>query len=72
MIEVYLQRCLLQHWTCTLNEKWGNIVCLDIFEISKNVYKQVLEDGGHQMHKYPEHFLFDSPLSDTRFNKNNF
>lgn len=38
VIEVYLQRCLLQHWTCTLNEKWGNIVCLDIFEISKNVY----------------------------------
>lgn len=32
----------------------------------------MLEDGGHQMHKYPEHFLFDSPLSDTRFNKNNF
>lgn len=47
-------------------------VCLDIFEISKNVYEQVLEDGGHQMHKYPEHFLFDSPLSDTHFNKNNF
>lgn len=45
---------------------------LDIFKISKkNLNEQVLKNGAHQMHRYPEYFRFVSPLSNSTGNNKN-